>query len=40
MSMDMSTMATNMIVVVGIYHLAIFTFAVLGIVAAIKYLRS
>jgi len=37
--MDMSTMAGGM-VIMGIYHLAIFIFALLGIAASIKYLRS
>ena len=40
MMMDMSTMSTGMMLAAGIYHLAIFIFAVLGIMAAIKYLRS
>ena len=39
MMMDVTTMSTGMIVAMGIYHLAIFTFALLGIAAAIKYLR-
>jgi len=38
--MDMTTMGTGMMLAMGIYHLAIFVFAVLGIAAAIKYLRS
>ena len=38
--MDMSTMRAGMIVVAGIYHLAIFIFALLGIAASVKYLRS
>lgn len=38
--MDMSSMGTGMMVVMGIYHLAIFIFAVVGSAAAIKYLRS
>jgi len=38
--MDMSSMGTGMMVASGIYHLAIFIFAVVGTVAAIKYLRS
>jgi hypothetical protein len=38
--MDMAAMGTGMMMVAGIYHLAIFIFAVLGIVASIKYLRS
>lgn len=40
MMMDMSTMGTGMMLAMGIYHLAIFIFAALGIAAAIKYLRS
>jgi hypothetical protein len=40
MMMDMTDMGTGMMVTVGIYHVAIFIFAVLGSVAAIKYLRS
>jgi hypothetical protein len=40
MTMDMSTMGTGMMLAMGIYHLAILIFAVLGTVAAIKYLRS
>jgi len=40
MMMDMSTMGTGMMLAMGIYHLAILTFAVLGIASAIKYLRS
>ena len=40
MMMDMSTMGGGAMLAMGIYHLAIFIFAVLGIVAAIKYLRS
>jgi len=40
MMMDMSTMGTTMLLVAGAYHLAIFIFALLGIFAAIKYLRS
>jgi hypothetical protein len=39
MMMDMTTMSIGMILVVGTYHLAIFTFSLLGIAAAIKYLR-
>jgi hypothetical protein len=37
---DMSTMGPGMMLAAGIYHLAIFIFAVLGIAASIKYLRS
>ena len=40
MMMDMSGMGTGAMVAMGIYHLAIFIFAVLGTVAAIKYLRT
>ena len=40
MMMDMSGMGTGAMVAMGIYHLAIFIFAVLGSGAAIKYLRS
>jgi hypothetical protein len=32
-------MSAGMIVAMGIYHLAIFIFVLLGIAAAIKYLR-
>jgi hypothetical protein len=40
MMMDMTAAGTTMMLVMAIYHLAIFIFAVVGIVAAIKYLRS
>jgi hypothetical protein len=40
MMMDVTAMSTGMIVAMGIYHLAIFVFALLGIAGAIKYLRS
>jgi hypothetical protein len=40
MMIDMTGMGTGALLAMGIYHLAIFSFAVLGIVAAIKYLRS
>lgn len=40
MMMDMSAMGTSVLVAMGIYHLAIFLFAVLGTAASIKYLRS
>ncbi len=40
MMMDISGMGTGAMVAMGIYHLAIFVFAVLGTVAAIKYLRT
>ena len=38
--MDMTTMSTGMMLAMGIYHLAIFVFAVLGTAASIKYLRA
>jgi hypothetical protein len=38
--MDMTTMSGGMMAAAGVYHLAIFIFALLGIVASIKYLRS
>jgi hypothetical protein len=40
MMTDMTAVGTGMLLAVGIYHLAIFVFAVLGIAASIKYLRS
>jgi hypothetical protein len=40
MMMDMTAMGSGMMLTMGIYHLAIFIFAVLGIAASIKYLRS
>jgi len=40
MMMDVTTMGSGMLVAAGIYHLAIFIFALLGIAASIKYLRS
>ncbi|MEH2517056.1 hypothetical protein V1279_002629 [Bradyrhizobium sp. AZCC 1610] len=40
MTMDMTAMGSGMMVAMGVYHLAIFAFAVLGIAASIKYLRS
>jgi hypothetical protein len=40
MMMDMSGMGTGMMLAMGVYHLAIFIFAVLGIAASLKYLRS
>jgi len=40
MMMDMNTTGSGMMVAMGIYHLAIFIFAVLGTAASIKYLRS
>ena len=39
-AMDMTTMSAGPMVIMAIYHLAIFIFALLGIAAAIKYLRS
>ena len=38
--MDMTTMSIGMMFGMGIYHLVIVMFAVLGIAASIKYLRS
>jgi hypothetical protein len=38
--MDFITMHTGMMLTAGIYHLAIFIFALLGIAASIKYSRS
>jgi hypothetical protein len=40
MMMDMTAMGSGMVLAAGIYHLAIFIFAALGIAASIKYLRS
>jgi hypothetical protein len=40
MMADMTTMGSGMMIAMGVYHLAIFAFAVLGIAASIKYLRS
>jgi hypothetical protein len=40
MMMDMSAMGAGMMATMGVYHLAIFVFALLGIAASIKYLRS
>jgi hypothetical protein len=40
MMMDMTTMSTGMMLGMGVYHLIIVAFAVLGIAASIKYLRS
>jgi hypothetical protein len=39
-NMDMTTVGTGTMAIMVIYHLAIFMFAVLGIAASIKYLRS
>lgn len=38
--MDMTTMTGGPMAIMAIYHLAIFIFALLGIAASIKYLRS
>ena len=38
--MDMTTMSSGMMLAMGLYHLIIVVFAVLGIAAEIKYLRS
>jgi hypothetical protein len=38
--MDMTALGTGPMLIVGIYHLAIFIFALLRIAASIKYLRS
>lgn len=38
--MDMTTMATGMMLGMGAYHLIILAFASLGIAASVKYLRS
>lgn len=38
--MDMSNVGFGMMIAMGVYHLAIFAFALLGIAASIKYLRS
>jgi hypothetical protein len=40
MMMDMSNVGSGMMIAMGVYHLAIFAFALLGIAASIKYLRS
>jgi hypothetical protein len=40
MMADMTTMGSGMMIAMGVYHLAIFAFAVLGIAASIKYLHS
>ena len=40
MTMDMTGMGSGIMLAMGIYHLVIFIFAVLGIAASIKYLRS
>jgi hypothetical protein len=38
--MDMTVMSTGMMLGMGIYHLVIVGFALLGIAASIKYLRA
>jgi hypothetical protein len=38
--MDMTTMTGGPMVIIAVYHIAIFIFALLGIAASIKYLRS
>jgi len=38
--MDMTTMSSGMMAAMGLYHTVIFIFALLGIAASIKYLRS
>jgi hypothetical protein len=40
MTTDMTGTGTGMMLAMGIYHLAIFIFAVLGTAASVKYLRS
>ncbi len=40
MMMDMTGMHTGAMLAMGVYHLVIFIFAVLGIAASVKYLRS
>jgi hypothetical protein len=40
MMMDMGAMGNTAMLAMGIYHLVIFIFALLGIAAAIKYLRT
>jgi hypothetical protein len=40
MMMDMTGSGSDVMLAMAIYHLAIFIFAVLGIAAAIKYLRA
>ena len=40
MMLDMSNVGSGMMIAMGVYHLAIFGFALLGIAATIKYLRS
>jgi hypothetical protein len=38
--MDMSNVGSGMMIAMSVYHLAIFAFALLGIAASVKYLRS
>jgi hypothetical protein len=38
--MDMATMSTGMMLGMGIYHLIIVVFALLGTASSIKYLRA
>jgi hypothetical protein len=38
--MDMTTMSAGMMLGMGIYHLIILAFALLGVTASIKYLRA
>ncbi|MEW6449111.1 MAG: hypothetical protein AB1490_00545 [Pseudomonadota bacterium] len=40
MMMDMTAMSSGMMIGMGIYHLIIIVFALLGSAACIKYLRS
>ena len=40
MTMDMTTMGSGVMLAMAIYHLVILIFAVVGIAASIKYLRS
>jgi hypothetical protein len=40
MMMDMTTMSSGMMVVMGLFCIIIFIFVLLGIAAFIKYLRS
>ncbi len=40
MMMDMTAMSPGMMIGMGVYHLIIVVFALLGIAACIKYLRS
>jgi len=40
MMMDITTMTTGMMVGMGLYHIIIVIFALVGTAASIKYLRS